>query len=108
MKHIIKHQEPSEFLQWKANATEDWQPSYAQLSGSIKNSVKQALITEQGYLCCYCECRLRDEDSHIEHFRPQHNSSIDSLDYSNLLCSCQNNLKKGEPRHCGNLRHSRE
>ena len=26
------------------------------------------------------------------------------MDYNNLLCSCQNNLKKGEPRHCGNAK----
>ena len=38
----------------------------------------------------------------LEHFRPQ--SDHDFLDFANLLCSCQNNLQKGEPRHCGHLK----
>ena len=28
------------------------------------------------------------------------------LDYDNLLCSCQLELEKGEPRHCGNSKGS--
>ncbi len=47
---------------------------------------------------------LANVDSHIEHFCPQSDPSIDPHDYSNMLCSCQNQLKKGEPRHCGNLK----
>lgn len=47
---------------------------------------------------------MTDEDSHIEHFRPQHDPLVDPLDFTNLLCSCQNKLKAGEPRHCGNLK----
>jgi len=26
------------------------------------------------------------------------------LDFGNMLCSCQNQLREGEPRHCGNLK----
>jgi uncharacterized protein (TIGR02646 family) len=61
-------------------------------------------MEEQGYICCYCEQRLEIGDSHIEHFQPQHNPAVDALDYSNILCSCQDRLKKGDPRHCGNLK----
>jgi uncharacterized protein (TIGR02646 family) len=85
-------------------ANDDWQPKYDDLSGSEKRDVKAALMTEQGHLCCYCERRLIDSDSHIEHFQPQSDPAVDPLDFSNLLCSCQNQLKKGEPRHCGNLK----
>jgi uncharacterized protein (TIGR02646 family) len=103
MKYIIKQPEPQEFTQWKNQANDDWQPSYDDLSGSVKSAVKQALMQEQGYLCCYCEASLT-EDSHIEHLRPQSDPAADPLDFSNMLCSCQNNLKKGEPLHCGNLK----
>ena len=58
-------------------------------------------MKEQGYICCYCERRLNDEYSHIEHFNPQSNDPSATLDYINMLCSCQNQLKKGKPRHCG-------
>jgi len=104
MKYIQKGIEPEELTDWKSHANDDWQPDYDSMGGQLKNAVKESLMQEQGYLCCYCERRLILHDSHIEHFNPQSNDEIDPLDYSNLLCSCQNRLKKGEPRHCGNLK----
>jgi len=104
MKYIIKQQEPLDFINWKANANDDWLPTFAILSDPEKKIVHTALMKEQGYLCCYCERRLRDKDSHIEHFKPQNNPDVDPLDFANMLCSCQNQLLKGEPRHCGNLK----
>jgi len=104
MKHIVKQCEPEEFSSWKALANADWQPTYSSLSRDTKKAVKDALMVEQGYICCYCERRLTDDDSHIEHFQPQSDPAVDPLDFSNLLCSCQDQLKKGEPRHCGNLK----
>ncbi len=104
MKHIIKGDEPQEFQDWKALANEDWQPTYQNLRGIEKRAVKNSLMVEQGYICCYCERRLLDNDSHIEHLKPQSDPDVDSLDYGNLVCSCQDQVKKGEPRHCGNLK----
>ncbi|MEM9009171.1 MAG: retron system putative HNH endonuclease [Cyanobacteria bacterium P01_F01_bin.86] len=104
MKYIEKTEEPRTFSDWKSLANEDWQPTYGSLSGTIKTDVKAALMAEQGYLCCYCERRLVEDDSHIEHFRPQSDPMVDPLDFSNMLCSCQNHLKKREPLHCGNLK----
>lgn len=104
MKHIVKRQEPGEFSAWKELANEDWQPAYGDLAGSTKQAVKHALMVEQGFICCYCEQELTDDDSHIEHFRPQSDPAVDPLDFANMLCSCQNQLKQGEPRHCGNLK----
>ncbi len=104
MKHIHKGAAPESLAGWIAKGNEDWKPEYSDLPKNIKNTVKEALMTEQGWLCCYCERSLTDEDSHIEHFRPQSNPDVDPLDFSNMLCSCQNLLKKGEPRHCGHLK----
>jgi uncharacterized protein (TIGR02646 family) len=104
MKHIIKQSEPVEFIQWKALSNDDWQPTYDELRGEVKETVKKSLMEEQGYICCYCEQRLTLDNSHIEHFQPQHNPEVDALDYSNILCSCQDRIKKGDPRHCGNLK----
>jgi len=104
MKYIVKQGEPVAFSDWKALANDDWQPTYNDLSGVEKRDVKAALMAEQGHICCYCERRLIDSDSHIEHFQPQSDPAFDPLDFDNLLCSCQNQIKKGEPRHCGNLK----
>lgn len=104
MKQVMKASEPAELSAWKAQANPDWSPTYQDLNGQVKGVVKAALMQEQGYICCYCERSLSEQDSHIEHFKPQSCSDVDPLDYSNLLCSCQNRLAKGEPRHCGNLK----
>jgi len=104
MKYIQKGIEPQEFIDWKSDANDDWQPDYNSMGSQLKTIVKESLTLEQEYLCCYCERRLTLNDSHIEHFNPQSHNEIDPLEYSNMLCSCQNRLKKGEPRHCGNLK----
>lgn len=101
MKHIVKDRNTPSFDEWMVLASEDWKPIYVDLRDPEKKEVKESLMKEQGYICCYCERRLTDEDSHIEHFNPQSNEPGATLDYSNMLCSCQDQLKKGEPRHCG-------
>ena len=106
MKHIIKGLEPQELTDLKALATPDWSPSYSNLDKSVKKAIKVALMEEQGYICCYCERTLIENNSHIEHFMPQEDVNVDPLDFSNMLCSCQKKLNKGDPRHCGNLKGS--
>ncbi|NLL84099.1 MAG: TIGR02646 family protein [Lentisphaerae bacterium] len=101
MKHINKSKEPDEFEKWKALANEEWQPCYSNLDGKTKRHLKDSLMREQGYICCYCERRLIENDSHIEHLRPQSDYPDESLNYSNLLCSCLRDGRKGEPIHCG-------
>jgi len=102
MKYIIKGSEPQELIDFKAKANPDWIPLYSNLDKPVKKAVKIALMEEQGYICCYCERRLTENDSHIEHFKPQSDASVDPLDFSNMLCSCQKNIRKGDPLHCGN------
>jgi uncharacterized protein (TIGR02646 family) len=104
MKQIKKGEEPQAFTAWKALANDDWQPSYKDLRNPEKAIVKTALMEEQGYICCYCEQELVATDSHIEHLLPQDSYPDKALDFSNMLCSCQDQIKKGEPRHCGNLK----
>ena len=104
MKHITKGSEPIEFVQWKKQANANWQPTYADLQNPEKIHVKTALLTEQGFLCGYCESTLQPDDSHIEHIQPQTNHNGDELSFKNMVCSCQSKLKKGEVRHCGSLK----
>jgi uncharacterized protein (TIGR02646 family) len=104
MKHIIKGQEPQELIDYKDKANENWKPNFKELDKEMKQVLYQDLMKEQGYLCCYCESRLENNNYHIEHLQPKSDPTVDPLDYSNLLCSCQRNLQKGEPRHCGNLK----
>lgn len=104
MKHVIKQAEPESFIAWKNSGNEDWQPNYGNLQSPEKEIVFDSLLLEQGYICCYCERDLNEGDYHIEHFRPKDATKFPELqlEYNNLLCSCQVNVKKGNPLHCGN------
>ena len=100
MKYIIKRSEPQSFRDWKSGEDRE----YNDLINPIKGDVKESLLVEQGYICCYCESRISKENSHIEHLKPKDKKKFPELEleYDNMLCSCQKQLSKGEPRHCGN------
>ncbi len=80
--------------------------------------LKDALVRRQGYICCYCETRIFEETSHIEHIEPQFGGeSKKTLDFSNMVASCIKDPKKkdGLPQfakesvvHCGHARGTHE
>jgi uncharacterized protein (TIGR02646 family) len=104
MKYIKKLPEPQEFTEWKKNDKmyQRGKPSWKRLPTDIRNIIRETLRKEQGYICCYCERRLEDNDYHIEHLKPKGAGFFpeNQLDYDNLLCSCQFETQPGEPVHC--------
>lgn len=91
MKYIDKRNEPPEMLVWKAQACDDWRPTWAGLANPERTKLREALLAEQGYICCYCQSRIKDNtDSHIEHFKPRSAFPAEQLNYYNLLASCAN------------------
>ncbi len=110
MKFISKNQEPIEFTNWKQQDKmfQRGNPKWNRVLSSVKDDIRKSLRKEQGYICCYCERRLHIDDYHIEHFKPKDPSKFPELqlEYDNLICSCQLELDKGEPRHCGNSKGS--
>jgi uncharacterized protein (TIGR02646 family) len=106
MKHIVKGNEPHELANWKSQANDNWLPKYSQMPGDVKRDTKKTLLTEQGYICCYCMREIEPRSSHIEHINPQCNTDEqERLNYKNLLSSCYGDYgseKKG--RHCGPFR----
>ncbi len=104
MKYIQKGLEPVEFIEWKALSNKDWQADWNNFQKPEKVIVHQALLNEQGYICCYCEQRLNKTTSHIEHFRPRETYPDLTLIYNNFLCSCPGwkQGKSTDPQeHCG-------
>lgn len=102
MKYITKGEEPESFKIWKALArtTPNW--GYSYLQNPEKRELHEALIREQGYICCYCGMRITRESSHIEHLKPQSIPNPDlTLEYTNLLASCQREREPKKPVHCG-------
>jgi uncharacterized protein (TIGR02646 family) len=88
MRYIRKGNEPEAFTQWKEQENEDWKPTWDDLRGHPKLAVHEALLQEQGFICCYCGQRIKRTSSHIEHFKPRSSSPLLKLDYANFLASC--------------------
>ena len=104
MKRVSKGISPAEFEDWKAQANDDWQPTYDDLRNPEKSILKAALLAEQGWVCCYCGQSIEDSGSHIEHFRPQSQRDDLALDYDNLHASCLRAVEPGRPLHCGHAK----
>jgi uncharacterized protein (TIGR02646 family) len=104
MKHVRKGLSPTAFEDWKALANADWAPTYGALRNPEKGVLHQALLNEQGWVCCYCGRGISAQDSHIEHFRPQEHFSHLALDFDNLHASCIRETAPGAPLHCGHAK----
>lgn len=103
MRYIQKTEEPQSFSEWKAIESQTPNCTYGNFQNPQKRELHEALLQEQGYLCCYCEMRIARQNSHIEHVNPQESCPEFSLDYFNLLASCQgeNTPPHKKPIHCG-------
>ena len=106
MKRITKRAEPRQFTDWKSEDKMTHRPNWKRLRAPLKTVIHESLMSEQGFICCYCESRIGADDSHVEHFRPKEEYRDLQLDYSNLLCSCLRERSSGEPVHCGHRKGS--
>lgn len=105
MRYIQKGREPVSFTKWKLQEIENRQPNWADFRKPEKPIVNDALLKEQGYICCYCESRISKGNSHIEHLQPKNKSKYPDLmfEYGNLMASCQGESEYPPPKplHCG-------
>lgn len=92
-----KKQEPPEVLHKWEGSHRPWEDFV--YTPNAYEPVKQKLLQEQNHLCCYCESKVEDSDSHIEHYEPRSCNQNRTYDYANLACSCYGG--KGKDRHCG-------
>jgi uncharacterized protein (TIGR02646 family) len=108
MKYFEKEREPQQFTDWKLNDKmyQRGNPKWNRLPGSIKEILRECICKEQGYICCYCERKLKPGDLHLEHFEPRKHYPLRQLEYDNIYCSCQLEIGEGAPRHCGNSKGS--
>jgi uncharacterized protein (TIGR02646 family) len=101
MKCVAKGRPPEAFETWKALANDSWAPTYDDLQNPEKGILHEALLREQGWVCCYCGRGIARHDSHIEHFRPQETYPEQALAFENLFASCIREREPGAPLHCG-------
>jgi uncharacterized protein (TIGR02646 family) len=102
MKYIQKGNEPSSLAAWNRKLG-NRMPNWKSFSHPVKNDVYAALLTEQGYSCCYCGISINRRNCHIEHYRPKSKYPDLTFDYKNLIASCQGEDEKRptKPVHCG-------
>ena len=110
MKQILKSDEPTAFIDWKRTnqvqisekITDDksgeviWgilpsSPSNQNLENDYsKTLLRESLVKEQYYLCCYCNTAIKGEalDTKIEHFLPKERYKNQIFEYGNLFAAC--------------------
>jgi uncharacterized protein (TIGR02646 family) len=92
MKFITKRIEPNSLVEHRAKEY----AGYDNIPTDTKKELKEALLMEQGHVCCYCMKRIHFEDMKVEHWKPQRYVEL-SLLYINMLGACDGN--EGNPRH---------
>lgn len=79
MKFIHKGKEPKA---WKA---------YRETEGvefRAIDELQNALLEDQGYLCCYCMSQINKENMKVEHWKPRRYTSF-IFDFDNLFAACK-------------------
>lgn len=95
MRKIIKGAEPDSFAKWKLkNKT----ATYPDLPHEERQTVRAACITEQFGLCAYCCQSITVDGSHNEHVEAQNLVHNRTLDFTNIVASCESRP------HCGHGR----
>jgi uncharacterized protein (TIGR02646 family) len=98
MRTISKEPEPPSLLNWKqANP----HGRYNQLTEDIRRTIRQHTLEEQLYLCAYCCQRVAGIDTcHNEHVEAQSLNPRRTLDFTNIVASCNTR------NQCGNAHKS--
>jgi uncharacterized protein (TIGR02646 family) len=98
MRIISKGSEPSSSVAWKRSNP---QARYNQLTEDIRRTIRQHALEEQFYLCAYCCQRVQDIDAcHNEHVEAQNLNPRRTLDFTNIVASCNTH------NQCGNAHKS--
>lgn len=94
MKYIEKAQEPQTLRSWFDNQYDaegnrlgcDY---YNDLPSDIKRDLKNSLLKEQGFLCCYTGILIDSNTSHLEHLKPysicRNEKNYEDVNYFNLV-----------------------
>lgn len=98
MRKIDKGMEPQLLSRWKRsnNALR-----YPDLPREERRSIRSSCISEQYGLCAYCCQSIAIDDAHNEHIEAQDRAPNRTLDFSNIVASCQ------RPNQCGHGRGTR-
>lgn len=102
MRYVCKVTVPQFFID-DTNALTEWQDYHADRKRILKEHV---LKEEQNYLCIYCESKISNAFSHLEHIKPKHLDKINlTFNYRNIVVSCDGTCHNSDTDntkyHCG-------
>jgi uncharacterized protein (TIGR02646 family) len=100
MKSIQKGREPNSLIEYRAGQTQPYSKNVFDYFAH-KDELRESLLQEQGYLCCYCMRRIAASTMKIEHWASQSQYRESALSYDNLLGACYGG--EGKPfaaQHC--------
>lgn len=99
MRKIDKNPAPASFTDWKLANDTELQIRYETQKGSeifeflqdvkIREALENALLIEQGYICCYCGMAIERGKMAVEHFSPKSKHQKATFEYENLMASCK-------------------
>lgn len=91
MKQIVKNKEPRSLTTYRESISKSDLATLEKFDtapSNVKDNLRDKLLEEQGFICCYCMNRIAFRNSKIEHFKPRSIFRIEQLDYSNLFVAC--------------------
>jgi len=91
VKYIKKGAEPKSLTHHRSKSHADYD------NYDKKDDLRNALLLEQGDICCYCMQRIKIRKMKIEHWKSQTDFKSLQLNYNNLLGACLGG--KGQRRH---------
>ena len=91
MKQIFKTKEPTSLTTYRARISKNdlkHLEKFDTAPSNVKDKLREKLLDEQGFICCYCMSRVESRNSKIEHFKPRSIFRSQQLDYVNLFVAC--------------------
>ena len=102
MRHIVRDHEPQLWSDCKKRNVND---RYVDLNLTeagrrARQEMRKHLVGTQYGICAYCCSRISadSESSHIEHIKPESLFQNETMDYSNLVASCNNSNTCGSSK----------
>lgn len=122
MIYIKKGPEPEAFRQWKEQNPE---ATYGEIPKDVGLALRNALLLEQGFVCCFCGCAIgpfgdkgeidqiplesiRPHNIRNAHIVPQSKDTAKTLDFGNLCASCNTSRHTKDDKHCDEAQGNRE
>lgn len=104
MRTISKGTEPPNLTVWKQkNPHSRYEDLYKTAAGkAISATIRDYALREQFYLCAYCCQQIQEMGCHNEHVEPQSKNPNRTLDFTNIVVSCNT------PHQCGKAHKSQE